>query len=97
MNDQTVVLSGTYSGNPRNFLKDILSIHYLSSSGSDRPCHCCRTSILNISMASASGLPPEAVLLLYIDSKIGLKNSNRSLIRFQPACHQPLEDVCILR
>jgi hypothetical protein len=70
-NDQTVVLSGTYSGNERNFLKEILSMHCLSSSASERPCHCCSTSILNMTMTSASGLPPEADLLLYIDSRIG--------------------------
>jgi D-alanyl-lipoteichoic acid acyltransferase DltB (MBOAT superfamily) len=31
-----------YSKKPRNFLKEILSIHCFSSSNPERPCHCCK-------------------------------------------------------
>jgi hypothetical protein len=37
-------------------------MHCRSSSASERSCHCCSTSILNITITSASGLPPEAVV-----------------------------------
>src|SRR5271157_2938906 len=67
LNDQTVVLSGIYSGKTRNFLKEIRSIYCFSSSKSKRPYHCCNTITLKIIINSASDLPEETALLKYMD------------------------------
>ncbi len=59
-----------YSGKSRNSLKEIQSIHCFSSSKSERPCNCCKTSISNIMITLALDQPPEIFLLKYMDSKI---------------------------
>jgi hypothetical protein len=51
-----LVLPGMYLGKPRDFLKEIQSIHNLLSSKQGKPCHCCKTSIFNVMMTSASDL-----------------------------------------
>ena len=61
------------SGNPRNLRKEILSVTCLSSSGSERPCHSCKTSSFIITISSVFGRPPFLVLLAYMSPIIDRK------------------------
>ena len=74
MFEQTLVLSGMYSRKPRNFLKEIQSIHCSLSAKSERQFCSRKNSTFNIIIDSASGPLQETVLLKNMDSKMIRKN-----------------------
>ncbi len=74
MIDQTLVLSGMYSGKARNFLKEIRSIHCSLSTKSEKQFYSCKTSTFNRIINPASVLLKKTVLLKYMNSKMIRKN-----------------------